>query len=205
MTENVSNYLRMLEIEYRLRSHAEQEIEDREIRLKAIAMLKDLPIRARREIGIRLGTLGMNDVTEIMVVRRLVVCRIVYAWLNIRQFANLLAYFLVEIDQKRIFPFKERADVVCVILKKGTLAIGTLQSVPMHPSPLVVVADAQVFHELCIVVLHRDGKGLRTIGSGNHAAVAKGLLLVRVALLYQATVEAIEFLIPLHWSEIGSL
>ena len=46
--------------------------------------------------------------------------------------------------------FKKGTDIVYVILEERTLAIGTLQSIPMDLTPLVVVADTQVLDLLAI-------------------------------------------------------
>ena len=54
-------------------------------------------------------------------------------------------------------------------------------------------------------MLYGYGEGLQTVGGGNDATVAIGLLLIGVVLFYQATVVAVKLLIPLHRTEIGGL
>ena len=70
-----------------------------------------------------------------------------YMRMNVDEFANLLTDGFVEIEQKLVMLLEERMQVVSIVLKKRTLAIGTLQGIPMHASPLVVVADANVLGE----------------------------------------------------------
>ena len=67
--------------------------------------------------------------------------------MDIDEFADFLADSLVEVNQKVVFLLEEGMQVVSVILKERALAIGTLQGIPMYATPLVVVADAQVFYK----------------------------------------------------------
>ena len=68
-----------------------------------------------------------------------------YAGVDVDELAHLLTDILVEIDQKRVLSFKKRTDIVGIVVEKRTLAISTLQGIPMHSPPLVVVADAEIF------------------------------------------------------------
>ena len=54
-------------------------------------------------------------------------------------------------------------------------------------------------------VFYRNGKCLYAIGCGNDTAIAIGLLLERVVLLYQAMVIAVQLLIPLYRTKVGGL
>ena len=67
--------------------------------------------------------------------------------MDVDKFADFLSDCFVEVKQILIFLLEEQMQVVSVIFEKRTLAIGTLQGIPMHASPLVVVADANVLGE----------------------------------------------------------
>ena len=64
--------------------------------------------------------------------------------LDIDQIAHFLADGLVEVEEKLPFLFKERTDIILIIIKEGRLSIGTLQGVPMQMPPVAVIADADV-------------------------------------------------------------
>ena len=64
--------------------------------------------------------------------------------MDVEQFAHLLGNGHIEIKEKLPTVFKKRADIVFVKLKERTLAIGTLQCVPMLRAPFAVVADADI-------------------------------------------------------------
>ena len=70
--------------------------------------------------------------------------------MDVDEFADFLSDCLVEVKQILIFLLEKQMQVVSVIFEKRTLAIGTLQGIPMDTSPLVVVADAKVFNQLRI-------------------------------------------------------
>ena len=67
--------------------------------------------------------------------------------MDIQQLAHFLSDSLVEIEQIVVFLLEEGMQVVCVVFKERALTIGTLQGIPMYATPLVVVADAQVFYK----------------------------------------------------------
>ena len=69
-----------------------------------------------------------------------------YMRMDINKFTNLLADGLVEIKQILIFLLEERMQVINIILEERTLAISTLQGVPMDASSLIVVADANILN-----------------------------------------------------------
>ena len=81
----------------------------------------------------------------------------------------------------------------------------------MHPSPLVVVADAYVFDQTLItyhfsfITFYRNRQCLYPVGCGDEATVPIGLFLVRVILLNETMVIAVELLIPLYGTKIGGL
>ena len=65
--------------------------------------------------------------------------------MNVDEFTDFLTNGLVEIYQKFIFLTEKGVQIVSVILEERALTIGTLQGIPMDASPLVVIADAEVF------------------------------------------------------------
>ncbi len=74
----------------------------------------------------------------------------------------------------------------------------------MDMPPVAVVADAYVPDLLRPGgSFHWHSQRLRTVGGGNHAAVAVGLLAESVAPLDENTVVAVQFLVPLHRPEVG--
>ena len=99
----------------------------------------------------------------------------------------------VEVEVEEILPatlFKEGSYVVGIILEERGLAICRHESLPVEVTPVAVVGDAYVAHGTfhAVITLYRHGEGLRTIGRGNDATVAVGLLHKVVVLLYDATV-----------------
>ena len=113
----------------------------------------------------------------------------------------------VEVEVEEIFPamlFKEGSYVVGIIFEERGLAIRRHESLPVEMTPVAVVGDAYVAHGTfhAVITLYRHGEGLRTIGRGNDATVAVGLLDKVVMLLYDAMV-TVELLIPLNGAEIG--
>ena len=133
--------------------------------------------------------------------------------MDVDKFADFLSDCLVEVKQILIFLLEEQMQVVSVIFEKRTLAIGTLQGIPMDTSPLVVVADAEILDELAIgfwllaisLMFYGNGECLHAIGSCNDAAVAIGLFLKGVVLLYETMVVAIQLLVPLYRAKVSGL
>ncbi len=72
----------------------------------------------------------------------------------------------------------------------------------MVSAPVAMIADAERLDKSG-VPFHRYGEGQWALGGGDDAAVAVGLLLETLVLLYDYGVVAIEFLIPLDRTEIG--
>lgn len=60
-----TNYLGS-EVEHRLRTHAEQQIENGQIGLKTVFVLENLPIGAGQEVVICLRVLGMYDLAKVV-------------------------------------------------------------------------------------------------------------------------------------------
>ena len=96
--------------------------------------------------------------------------------LYVEEFAYLLTYIEIEINE--ICPpfLKKRTDIIGIILKEGREIVGTLKRIPMHMSPVVT-------HYLlsAMVSLHWHCEGLGGISSGYDAPVAVGLFIIGVA------------------------
>lgn len=126
--------------------------------------------------------------------------------MDVDKFTHLLTDGFIEINQEVVLLLKERTDIIGIIVEEGTLAIGTLQGIPVYTSPLVMVADAEILDQRFIVrMLHWDCQCLDTVCRTDETAVAIGLLLIGVVLFYQTEVIAGELLIPLDGSEVGGL
>lgn len=114
--------------------------------------------------------------------------------------------------------FKERADVVGVIVEERGVAIGSLQRLPVYVPPFVVFGDAEgsdgdgLMHCISIrnsmggggkSVFHRHGKRLRTVGRGYGASVAGGALMERFRGINITGIGSIELPIPGYGAEIS--
>jgi hypothetical protein len=66
-----------------------------------------------------------------------------------------------------------------------------------------MVADTDITDALRVAALDGNGQGLDALGGGYQAAVAIGLLLKVLPLLYDNRSGPIQFLIPLYRTEIG--
>ena len=151
-------------------------------------LLEHLPIFLGYKVCIGPWMFGVNGLTEVVYgARRMgadeILC-VFYMRANVNQLTHLLAYGLVEIYQKCVFPFKERTDVIHIIIKKRALAICTLQSVPMHAPPLVMITDADILYQTLVtdclptVTLDRYCQSLQAIGSGYDTAITISLFLI---------------------------
>ena len=121
-------------------------------------LLKDLPISARLKIAVGLGVLGIDNLTIVVVALPHIVRCIFHLRLNIYQLADSLTNGLVEVDEEVVALLEERTDIVSIILKERTLAVGRHERIPVNASPLVMVADAEIFHQgLLVRMLHRNG------------------------------------------------
>ena len=109
-------------------------------------------------------------------------------WLNVKHLATFLYQGFIEVDEKSPLLLIEGAEVILQILKEGRIEVTRLQSVPMLPLPVVVCADAHIFHQAFplheIAAVNRDGKVQRAIRGINRAAIANSLLMVVLVLLY---------------------
>ena len=109
-------------------------------------------------------------------------------WLNVKHLATFLYQGFIEVDEKSPLLLIEGAEVILQILKEGRIEVTRLQSVPMLPLPVVVCADAHIFHQAFslheIAAVYRNGKVQRAIRRINRAAIANSLLMVVLVLLY---------------------
>lgn len=155
-------------------------------------MLEDLPIGARLEVVVGLWMLGVDSVTIVVWMFLYIFRGVFHVRADVNKLTDGLANGFVEINEKGITLLEERTDVVSIVFKEGTFAVGRLQGIPVNVSPLVMVADTQVLDQRLVgTVLYGYGQSLYTVGRGDDAAVAVGLLLVGVVLLNQTTVVAV--------------
>ena len=103
-------------------------------------------------------------------------------WLNVKHLATFLYQGFIEVDEESPLLLIEGTEIVLQILKEGRIEVTRLQSVPMLPLPVVVCADAHIFHQALslheIAAVNRDGKVQRAIWGINRAAIANSLLMV---------------------------
>ena len=124
--------------------------------------------------------------------------------MNVKQLAHQECDFHIEIVEVLPPALKEGAQVIGIMLEERRLAIGSLQGIPMQSSPVAVVADAYVACKgFVTIVTDGDGERLWAIWCSNDTAVAVGLLHKTVHALNHHMVIPVQFLIPLHRSEIG--
>ena len=109
-------------------------------------------------------------------------------WLNVKHLATFLYQGFIEVDEESPLLLIEGTEIVLQILKEGRIEVTRLQSVPMLPLPVVVCADAHIFHQAFslheIAAVYRNGKVQRAIRGINRAAIANSLLMVVLVLLY---------------------
>ena len=125
-------------------------------------------------------------------------------WMDVEQLAHQRGDVVIEVDEKLPSALEEGCQVVGIELKEGRLAVGTAYGIPVQVPPVAVVADAYVAGEAArVVVCYGNGKCLYAVRGGDAATVAVGLFHETVVLFHPYLLVAIEFLVPLHGSEIG--
>lgn len=87
-------------------------------------MLEDLPIGARLEIVVGLWMLGVNSVTIVVWMFLYIFRGVFHVRADVDKLTDGLANGLVEINEKGIALLEERTDVVSIVFKEGTLAVG---------------------------------------------------------------------------------
>ena len=108
------------------------------------------------------------------------------------QLQHLAGY--VEVVVEEILPssfLKERANVVGVVVEEGRHAIGGREGLPVHMTPVAVVADNHLTHGTLAATRRlgqRDGHGqrLHTVGTDDVATVAHRLTTVHIRCVYPA-------------------
>ena len=124
--------------------------------------------------------------------------------LDVEQFAHRLHDGLVEVHEELPFLLEERRQVVGIELEERRLAVGAAYGVPVEVLPVAVVAHPHVASERGVSpVLHRHGERQGAVRGGDDTPVAVGLLDEAVVSLHPHQRVPVQFLIPLHRSEIG--
>ena len=129
--------------------------------------------------------------------------------MDIQQLAHLMGDGHVEIKEVLPTILKERLQVVHIVIKERTVAIGAHQGVPVQMPPVTMVTDADIGNQsrailpFLLRMLHGNAQCLQSVGGGNHATVAVGLFDEALTPFYIYSIEPVQFLIPLNRSEIG--
>ena len=123
--------------------------------------------------------------------------------MDVEQAAHHSHDLLIEIQQKSPPPLEKRSQVVRIELKEGGVAIGTAQGIPMKVPPVAVVADPHVADVGRTIVDDRYGERLHPLRRSDEASVAVGLFHEMVMALQPHLTIPVQFLIPLHRTEIG--
>lgn len=183
----------------------EEKVEDAQVGQEAMLLNVYLIVGLWLEGGIWQGMLGADNVAEIVGLVLKVFIGKADVRPDIEQLAHLLRDSHIEIEEERPSLLEERMQVVGIELEERTLSIRRQQCVPVEMLPVAMVADAYIAHLafVALVFLYGHGESLRARRSGYDAAVAIGLLQEVVVLLNEAGIEAVEFLIPLHRTEIS--
>ena len=67
--------------------------------------------------------------------------------MDIQEFAEFVGDGHIEVEQVLPPLLKERTDIIYIIIKERTVAIGTHQGIPVQVAPVAVVADADIRDE----------------------------------------------------------
>ena len=167
--------------EYALGTHIEKQIHDAKVGDEAMLLLEHLIVCRRTERCVLLPRyLGSDHMAKIVhsIGMLEVFVRRAKRYIQPDEVAHQLGQLQVEVVEKRYLLLVERTEVVLVIQEEGSVAIGSLQGIPMLVSPITMIADANVAHQALSLstLLGRDGECQGTIGVGNEATVAVGLL-----------------------------
>ena len=213
----------LLEVENALRTLVKQQVEDAEVGQEAVALRTHLIIRCRVEVGVGQRMLRANSLAEVDKVSKRFICKNVsthsrvilrwqhdilfrecYLWPHVEQLAHGVHDVEVEVEEKGVSFLEERSQIVGIKLEEGRLAVGRHQRVPVKVSPVAMVRDTNIAHGAfrAVVSFYGHGERLRTVGRGNDAAVAVGLLHKMVVLLNDAR-HAMQLLVPLNGAEVG--
>ena len=67
--------------------------------------------------------------------------------MDIQEFAEFMGDGHIEVEQVLPPLLKERADIIYIIIKERTVAIGAHQGIPVQVAPVAVVTDADIRDE----------------------------------------------------------
>lgn len=199
----------LLEVENALRTLVKQQVEDAEVGQEAVALRTHLIIRCGVEVGVGQRMLRANSLAE---VDNFILLRwqhnILFRELHLRPHVEQLAHGVhdveVEVEEEGVPFLKKGSQIVGIKLEEGCLAVCRHQRVPVQMSPVAMVRDTNIAHGAfrAVVSFYGHGERLRSIGRGNDAAVAVGLLHKVVVLLNDAR-HAMQLLVPLNGAEVG--
>lgn len=199
----------LLEVENALRPLVKQQVEDAEVGQEAVALRTHLIIRCGVEVGVGQRMLRADSLAEVdnCIILRWqhdILFRECYLWPHVEQLAHGVHDVEVEVEEEGVSFLEERSQVVGIKLEEGCLAVGRHQRVPVQMSPVAVVRDTNVAHGAfrAVVSFYGHGERLRTVGRGNDAAVAVGLLHKMIVLLDDAR-HTMQLLVPLNGAEVG--
>ena len=127
------------------------------------------------------------------------------AGLDVQQVADATGDFKIEVEEVGPPLLEERTNIIGQELEERAFTVGRQQGIPMQMPPVAMVADANIFHLALgtLIALYGHGEGLQSVCRGNDTAVAVGLLDKMVVLLQQTAPRAVQFLVPLHGTEVG--
>lgn len=67
--------------------------------------------------------------------------------MDIQEFAEFVGDGHIEVEQVLPPLLKERTDIIYIVIKERTVAIGAHQGIPMQVAPVAVVTDADIRNE----------------------------------------------------------
>lgn len=207
---SIGAFGRLLEIEDAFIALVHQQVEDAQVGKKTLLRTKDLVVSLGLELRVGQGMLGADGIAEVVDALGCTFFRGevggggLYLWLDVEQLAHQCGDVVVEVDEELPPALEEGREVVGIELEEGRLTIGTADSIPVQVSPVAVVADAYVAGEPASgIVRHGYGECLYAVCGGDAASVAVSLFHKTVVLLHPHLSVSVEFLVPLHRSEIG--
>lgn len=159
----INEYLFASQIQYALRPHVEEKVEDAQVGQEAVFAFKDLIVAARCEIDVGKRMFGRDGLTEVNDAgrretggrqkggsgrrRRQRRCRAdifrrkADVGPDVQQLAHTAADGHIEIVEALPVLFEEGADVVGIVFEERCLAVSAHKGVPMEMTPVAVVAD----------------------------------------------------------------
>lgn len=193
-----SVFYALLQHEAGLRSHIEEQVHDAQVWQKAVLLLEHLIVGRWGEslVGF-IARLGADGLPEVVGIDR----RGVHVALSRPDVgtqaeppANQFLEGRVEVDEVSEVLTVYGQNVVGHILKKRTVFVAAFQGVPMQMAPVAVPAQPDVACRHFAFAFVHDGQcqSQRSVGAGNDAAVAVGLLDIMVVAVQNDVGRAIE-------------